>query len=146
QTLVQRSPPFSHFGVSKIRKLAPSGPNVTFHKIIVTTTAEVFVFLTFFKHPIIFVYFYTRINHHNSFKTVISQIENHLFRVRKILFVPGKTAVSVHIIYVQINGITGNLPLSELFRYMSYIRFRIIAPSALVVAYSPQWRKIMSAG
>src|SRR6478735_583049 len=99
---VKPSPPFPHLRIGKIRKLAASGPYMTFHIIIVTATAEIIVLFTFLKDPVIVVYLYARIYHDNRFKTNGRQVTDHLLRVRKVLFIPGKATVAIHIIDVEV--------------------------------------------
>ncbi|MCY1524869.1 hypothetical protein D9M68_598260 [compost metagenome] len=71
---------------------------MSLHKIIVAAPTKEAVFFTLFKNPIIVIHFNSRINHDNCFHPYIRQISNHFLRVRKVLFIPGKAAIAIHII------------------------------------------------
>src|SRR5690606_31170389 len=97
-------------------------------------STKIAVVMSLFKYPIIFIHLDAWINHDDSFEPIGGKITYHLLRVRKIVFVPGKTTVAVHIVDIQIDGITRYFPLSKFCRHLSDFIFGIITPTALMIA------------
>src|SRR5690606_38889800 len=72
QLLEQAAPPVAHFFVGEIRKLAATRPHVALHEIIISTAAEIAVFLPFLERPVVFVYLDTRVDDHYGTEAIIS--------------------------------------------------------------------------
>src|SRR5665213_682399 len=138
QLVKQSAPPGAYFGIGKVGKLATARPYMALHKIIVAAAAEVAIVLAFFKHRIVIVNPYPGINDHNGFEAVGRQFFDHLFGVGKVLAIPGKAPVTVHIVNVEIDPVAGYFVLPEAFGDLFYFRFRIVAPAALVVPERPK--------
>ncbi len=137
KSFVQGSPPGTDLGVGEVRKLTATRPYKSFHKIIIPPSAEIIVFLALLKYPILIVDLDSRINHHDSLEAISRQISDHLLRIRKVTLIPSETTVAVHIINIQIDGITRDFPFPKFRCYIPNFCFRIVAPTALMVANTP---------
>src|SRR5690606_16803471 len=142
QSFIQCSPPFPNFGIGIIRELTTTRPYKAFHEVIVAPAAKVFVVLPLFEHPIIRIHLYPRIDHYYGFKTIGSQITYHLARIGKILLIPGKATVSVHIVDMQVQGITRDFAFPTFIGYITQFFLGIITPAALMVPQSTGLRQI----
>src|SRR5690606_14470182 len=62
---------------------------------------------------------------------------------RKIVLVPGKTAITIHVIYIEIDGIAGDLLFTEITGNIHHPALRVITPAALMKAEAPFRRHLM---
>ncbi|MCY1518040.1 hypothetical protein D9M68_527460 [compost metagenome] len=134
QLFIQASPPFAHFGVGEIRKLAAARPYMAFHKIIIAAAAKIIILFPLFEDPVVIIDLYPRIDHHHGLHPYSRQVADHFLRVRKILFIPCKAAIAIHVVDIEVNGIAWNLEIPEGLGNFPHFRFRIVTPPALMVA------------
>src|SRR6185437_15134785 len=146
QFVKQTGPPLADFGGGNIRELATAWPHMALHKIIIAAPAKIPVLLPLLKYRVIIIHAYPGVNDHNSFKAIRRQLFYHLFGVGEIFPVPGKTAVAIHVIDIEIDTIARYLVFPKTTGDLFYFRFGVIAPPALMVAQRPKWRHGVRAG
>src|SRR5690606_37554093 len=139
------APPLPYFRIGEIRKLASARPYIAFHKVVVAAAAEEMVFFAFAEYPVVVVDLDARVDDHYRTETVVRQFLDHALGGGKMVLVPRKAAVSVHIVDVEVDGVAGDLACTEIAGQVLDLTLRVVAPAALVVPQGPHRRQVMRA-
>ena len=107
QCSVQVPPPGAHLALRVIGKDTGSRPDIADEEFPVLVTTEVIVLQALLIHRILFINFCTRINDRNQVHTLRTQVVDHTFWIRKCGGIPGKVAISVHVVDIEPDGIAG---------------------------------------
>ena len=141
QKLMLLSPPVSHFLSSKVRKCRITGPYRINVDITICIFCKIIVIDPFTIHIVVFVLFHTWVNNGNCLESLFFQVSDQPVRICEVLLIPCEHTIAVHIIYIKIYRVAGNLISSEICRQLPYFCLCLIAPSALMVTKSPTHRQ-----
>ncbi len=72
-------------------------------------------------------------------ESIAAQVVDHCLRIGEALWIPGKDAIPVHVVDVQVNRVAGDVASAKLGRQLTHHRIRYVGPAALVVAKCPAW-------
>ena len=81
------------------------------------------------------------VDHGEDLEPLFVQPGDHQARLGKALSIPGKAAIVVHIMDIQVDHVTRELAAAKLLCHFQHALLRIVAPARLVEAKRPQRRK-----
>src|SRR5579859_5897437 len=143
EILVKTSPPITRAGKRKIRKDAVARPDFSnVHRAVRILDEDVLPDPRIVGNvAVAWIFFDMQVGDENRAHSLRAKIRNHLFEMRKILAIHGKGGVALLIVDVEINGIGGNLFITQRLDDLARPRFWVIAVAALLVAKRPERRK-----
>src|SRR2546425_8830852 len=86
---------------------------------------------------VIFIDLRTGVNYCDQAQTLLVQVVYHVSRIGKLRSVPGKAAISIHIVNVEPDSVAGVIVFAQAGGNSEYLFCRRITPAGLVVAYGP---------
>src|SRR6266851_5236257 len=157
------TPPFARLRKSVVDKNTLTGPYLRYEKFPVSAMLEVVLFQALVKNVVTLVLrsqfrisrigdllfcsrrvrlvFDTRIHNGDHLNALLYELLVHLLWPGEALRVPGKHAVTVHVVDVQVHYVERQIPLSVLTDNPFNHRIWVITPAALLISKRPQRRK-----
>jgi hypothetical protein len=83
---------------------------------------------------VVLVYLYARINDGDDVKAPFSKLGHELLWMGEAFFIPGEDAVAVHVVDVEVEGVTRDVALAEVSGDLAQLVGRLVAVAALLVA------------
>src|SRR6266849_7552041 len=108
------TPPGTHLTPGVIGENALTRPYATSKEFSVIVTAEVVMLHTLFIDDVVFINLRAGIDNGYQAKPLHVKIVYHVGKGRKLLCVPGKVAIAIHIIDVEPNSIARMIAFAEL--------------------------------
>src|SRR6266446_7152651 len=117
------TPPGTHLTPGVIGENALSRPYATYKEFSVFVTAEVTMLHALFIDDVVFINLRAGIDNGYQAKPLLVKIFYHVGRIRKLLCVPGKVTIAIHIIDVEPNRIAGMIAFAEASGNLAYLFF-----------------------
>ena len=146
EVFVQTSPPLANFRHGEVRPVRESRPHITFERLPIGIVHEIVIREALLVHPVGGIHLGARVNHIDRLEVPGMEIVVQALRVRETIRVEGEDPVTVHVVDIHPDDITGNIPVPEFIGHLLYAGVGIVGETALLIAESPQGRHLHGAG
>src|SRR5690606_21535953 len=140
------SPPVTRFFISEVGEVAPPGPYLPAVWCSVGVFDEGILLEAFVIRFISGFDLYARIANYHYLKTEVPQLLNKFGGVDEVLLIPCEDFVLVHVVDIEHDDIRRNILFAKCSGHAEYFHIRIIAVTALLIAYAPAGRQVNAAG
>src|SRR5919112_2244318 len=134
------APPLSRLGVREVRERADPRP----HDVMVLFPLACFAvevpLATFYVDRIVIVDLDAGVYDGDEVEALFSEFGYELLRLGEAFLVPGKDAVAVHVVNVEVEGVARDVALAEVAGHLAHLALIHVAVAALLVAQRPHRR------
>jgi hypothetical protein len=84
------------------------------------------------------VHLHARVHDGDHVEAPSSKLRDERAGVGEAFVVPGEDPVAVHVVYVEVEGVAGDVALAEPVCQLAHLTFGLVAPAALLVPQRPE--------
>ena len=143
---VELSPPCPCARRGEIGEGTQAGPDGGVVDVTVGRLAEVTVRQAVLVDGVLWVFLDRRIDDGDEFDALLAQVGGELRQIGEAVLIDGEAAVAVHIVDVQVDGVAGDVVVTEILRQFADAALRVVGPARLLVAEHPQRRQCVPSG